>query len=98
MGYDPQESRPSIEEMNREPGPVRDMVSWFFDTYEDPDENDSYESAEGGYQFIWGGPYSARDELGSQFPKVDGSHLARAVALIERGGTTEWTKPPDPED
>ena len=39
------------------------MIEWFHQNYEDPAESTPYESAEGGYIWIWGGPYDARDEL-----------------------------------
>jgi hypothetical protein len=42
------------------------MKTWFFENYEDPVENTLYESAEGGYQYIWGGPYDAHQELDAE--------------------------------
>lgn len=46
------------------------MRMWFYSNYEDPVEHCPYESREGGYQFIWGGPYNARDELESEFSEL----------------------------
>jgi hypothetical protein len=46
------------------------MRTWFFQNYEDPAEGTPYESAEGGYMWIWGGPYEARDELEAEFGGV----------------------------
>lgn len=43
------------------------MRTWFFQNYEDPAERTPYESREGGYVWIWGGPYEAREELESEF-------------------------------
>lgn len=43
---------------------VRD---WFFYMYEDPASQTPYESAEGGYQYIWGGPFEAREEIEAKF-------------------------------
>ena len=37
------------------------MIEWFNQNFEDPAERTPYESAEGGYQWIWGGPYDARE-------------------------------------
>ena len=45
----------------------RVMRSWFFSNYEDPAEHTPFESKEGGYIYIWGGPYDAREELESVF-------------------------------
>jgi hypothetical protein len=48
------------------------MVKWFFQNFEDPAEETPYESAEGGYQYIWGGPYDANEELQAAFcPKLE---------------------------
>jgi hypothetical protein len=42
------------------------METWFYHKFERPDML-PYESAEGGYQWIWGGPYDPRDELEGEF-------------------------------
>lgn len=52
---------PDFEEMKER------MREWFFTYYEDPAQNCPYESKEGGYFYIWGGPYDARDVLTDQF-------------------------------
>ncbi len=46
------------------------MRTWFYQNYEDPVELCPYESAEGGYQYIYGGPYEANEELSSEFGGV----------------------------
>jgi len=97
-GTDSTVVHPSPEELAKEPESVAAMVDWFFDTYEDPVENTPHDSQEGGYQYIWGGPYSAWEELEAKFPEANEQHIARAVEMIERCGTTEWTKHPDSED
>lgn len=67
------------------------MLRWFFSNYEDPAEKTPYESAEGGYQWIWGGPYEARDELFSKFGNTISESLLEEVAEeIERDGLFEW--------
>lgn len=43
------------------------METWFRERYEDPAERTPYESAEGGYIWIWGGPYEADEVLGDEF-------------------------------
>ena len=77
---------------------VESMVSWFFTNFEDPAEHTPYESAEGGYQFIWGGPCDAREELEDAFgvalEKLLGEQMQQraikaAVDRIEEDGW-EW--------
>ena len=99
MGHnEPSGTRPSINDLKVEAEAIVEMVTWFFETYEDPAENCSYESAEGGYQYIWGGPCQARDELEAKFPGADESNISRAVEIIERSGTDWANQPPnDPE-
>lgn len=48
----------------------RIMEVWFRNSYEDPAERTPYESREGGYQWIWGGPYDALEELESEFSGI----------------------------
>jgi hypothetical protein len=44
------------------------MVVWFFENFEAPDCGDTpYDTEEGRHVFIWGGPFSARDELFAAF-------------------------------
>ena len=43
------------------------MRHWFNSNYENPANRTPYESREGGYIYIWGGPYDAREELESEF-------------------------------
>jgi hypothetical protein len=67
------------------------MRHWFHQHYTDPVENTPYESAEGGYIYIWGGPYDPREELEDEF-----SGVAREIAIEElaeelREITWEWT-------
>jgi hypothetical protein len=46
------------------------MRSWFYENYEDPVHNCPYISSEGGYQYIYGGPYDAREELEQEFSGI----------------------------
>jgi HEPN/RES N-terminal domain 1 len=43
------------------------MREWFYEHYEDPANSCPFESREGGYQYIYGGPYSASEVLGDLF-------------------------------
>lgn len=51
-----------FKKMSREEQ-IETMRAWFLESYEDPVERTPYESREGGYIYIWGGPYYAHDEL-----------------------------------
>lgn len=55
-----------IEEASRE-DQMELMEEWFRNHFEDPAERMPYESAEGGYQYIWGGPFNATEELYAKF-------------------------------
>ena len=75
------------------------MLQWFFSEYEDPAENTPYESAEGGYQYIWGGPYEARDELYAKFGGIVSENLIEEVAEeIEKDGIFDWAPVQKSED
>lgn len=43
------------------------MRAWFHARYCDPAHETPYDSGEGGYQFIWGGPYDPADVLPERF-------------------------------
>lgn len=65
------------------------VVGWFADNFEDPAESTPYESAEGGYQWIWGGPYDAREEIEGAFDLSD-RELEAILEEIESNGTLDW--------
>jgi hypothetical protein len=46
---------------------VQEMVEWFAKHYEDPAESTPYCSEEGGYMYLCGGPYDAREEIEAHF-------------------------------
>jgi hypothetical protein len=67
------------------------LVEWFYKNYEDPAESLPYISQEGGYQWIWGGPWGAEDELRESFPHHSDRVIELAVTDIELEGW-EWMK------
>lgn len=78
---------------------VEVMVQWFHENYEDPAVRTPYESAEGGYQWIWGGPHDAREEISDQFADlVDEDDIEAAVQEIEEDGLVEWAPKESPDD
>jgi hypothetical protein len=71
---------------------IQAMVEWFSENYTDPVNNSPYISAEGGYQYIWGGPYDAREELSDNFGRfVSEDEIEEAAKEVEAEGTTDWT-------
>ncbi len=73
-----------------EDGAVEAMVEWFFLNFEDPAHHTPYESAEGGYQYIWGGPYDAKEELWDAFPDAPEELIERAADEIQSDGLFDW--------
>jgi hypothetical protein len=75
------------------------LIDWFRDNYEDPAESTPFCSEEGGYMYLCGGPYDAREELAARFAADDGVSVDEldeiidlAVEEIERDGGDEWAK------
>lgn len=67
------------------------MVHWFQGLFDDPAQETPHNSREGGYQYIWGGPYDASDELGSEFGSIVSDEvLERAIEEVESDGIYEW--------
>jgi hypothetical protein len=73
------------------------LTAWFLERYEDPGEECPYESAEGGYQFIWGGPFRAEDVLIEAWAGIFGEPFLMAVAahIEAEHGCLEWSTAPD---
>ena len=67
------------------------MRTWFHQSFEDPVENTPYESAEGGYIFIWGGPYDPHDELSDEFGGVVPDDVIDELAESLFAIAPEWT-------
>jgi len=74
------------------------LVEWFHEHYEDPAHRLPYESAEGGYQWIYGGPYDAQEALGDNFQDEPEDIIEAAVEEIESEGQLEWSPVPTSED
>jgi hypothetical protein len=70
-----------------------EMADWFLSEFEDPVHSLPHDSREGGYQYIWGGPYELRNELEGQFAPSD-KDLEEAVRIVEEKNpddTWDWT-------
>jgi hypothetical protein len=99
---------PSDETFSLEGEQLAEAIKeWFFRNFEDPAESTSYITAEGGYQYIYGGPYEASEEIQDHFGEtVDQKIIDAVVEEIEREGL-EWAPhgnriydedPPDDEE
>jgi hypothetical protein len=76
---------------------VESIIKWFRENYESPAERTPYETAEGGYQYIWGGPYEAREVLEDVFNGAPETIIDRAVNEIETE-EDEWVPTPHEDD
>jgi hypothetical protein len=66
------------------------IKEWFLSNFEDPAENTPFESAEGGYQYIWGGPYDAREQIEGYFgDTIPEKIIDEVVQELERDAD-EW--------
>lgn len=74
------------------------MREWFFENYEDPNNRTPYESAEGGYIYIWGGPYDAREELEGEFGGYAKDEAIEELESELHDICWEWTKAESPDD
>jgi len=68
---------------------------WFFRNFEDPQEQTPYADKEdrgdSNYNYIWGGPYEAKDELWSEFGDVILENVIdEVVEEVEADGIIEW--------
>lgn len=70
---------------------------WFSDRYETPDEL-PYDSSEGGFQWIWGGPYDAHDALQNEFGGTIADDVIEKVASELADITPEWSGKPSDGD
>lgn len=74
------------------------MEGWFRERFEDPAERTPYESAEGGYIWIWGGPYDAREELEGEFSGVVPDDVIDELVEELEGECYQWAPTPGPDD
>ncbi|MCW2337040.1 hypothetical protein M2337_001273 [Sphingobium sp. B2D3A] len=88
-GLAPLSDPPSLEELETEDERIEAMISWFFNNFEDPAQETPYDGGEGGYQFIWGGPFDAGEYLFDYFPDADDDERQSAIEQIEADGV-DW--------
>lgn len=68
------------------------LEAWFHRNFEDPAENTPHDSSEGGYQWIWGGPHDAEEELQCEFAPLGVSDevIGEVVEEVTRDGLFLW--------
>ena len=68
------------------------LKEWFYWNFEDPVERTPHDSSEGGYDFIWGGPYDAEEELRDEFESlgVPDKVINEVVKEVTEDGTFMW--------
>jgi hypothetical protein len=76
---------------------IEAMRHWFGDNYDAPDEL-PYDSGEGGYQWIWGGPYDAEEALQETFGGTISDALIEELASDLNDVSVEWSGKPDDKD
>lgn len=81
--------------------PSDELKEWFYSAYEDPAQSLPYNSREGGYQWIRGGPYTAlealEEEYGNRYSFEDLEKIASEIE-DESGGLTEWSPVDDVDE
>ena len=68
------------------------MRDWFLDNYEDPVHSLPYESREGGYIWVYGGPYDAGQVLRDTFEGFVSDKIIEWVARELFGECPEWAE------
>jgi hypothetical protein len=87
----------SGEDLKRAPGETQIAVMriWFFQNFENPVNSTPYDGSEGGYQFIWGGPYEADDELQSEFGRFVPNEVIEQLVEELDSISAEWSPHPN---
>ncbi len=73
------------------------MRYWFKKHYENPVDRTPYESKEGGYIYISGGPYDAREELSEEFQGMASQVAINKLVEELEEESMEWAGVPDDE-
>ena len=69
---------------------IESMVWWFDNHFEDPALNTPWDAEANAYNYIFGGPFDARDVL-REFWRVPETWRSVAAGQIERDGIFEWS-------
>lgn len=75
-----------------------EILRWFHSNYVDPGEICPYESREGGFQYIWGGPYDAREVIEDKYYEVVSQKLIDEIVDHLNDICWEWSERPSNDD
>ena len=67
------------------------VKDWFLSNFEDPVHSSPYISAEGGYQYVYGGPYDAREIVGGLYGGLLDDDIIDSIVGELEAETTDWT-------
>jgi hypothetical protein len=70
---------------------IEAMREWFLQNFEDPAQNTPYDSGEGGFQFIWGGPYDPQEQLSEEFGGIVPDEVIEELADELSDIAIEWS-------
>lgn len=100
------ERRAAEEAVENRSNAIEVMTDWFHSQFEDPQNQTPYDG-EGGYTYMWGGPFEAMDVLYGNFAgEYDEEWIQAAANEVESDGIVEWApsssgdyyEHPDPDD
>ncbi len=74
------------------------MRTWFLENYCDPVYCCPHEASEGGYLYIWGGPYDAKEILNDEFDSEESENLIDTLAYELFSESPNWSPIPKPEE
>lgn len=77
---------------------INAMRAWFYKNFENPVARTPYETREGGYQWIWGGPYDASEELHEEFNDLVPHDLIDELVKELNDESWQWGPAEQPED
>jgi hypothetical protein len=74
------------------------MMNWFAARYEDPVHRTPYDSSEGGYIWIYGGPFDAEEELRGEFEGIVDDKIIEDLAESLSHECSDWTNTQSEDD
>src|SRR5579863_9313549 len=74
------------------------MRNWFYSHFQNPVDEMPYNSQEGGYQYLFGGPYDPQEEIDSRFESLIPDEVRQKLVKELENESSEWAGLPRPED
>jgi rRNA-processing protein FCF1 len=73
---------------------INEIKAWFRYQFENPAEHCPFDSKEGGYVYVFGGPYDAREEIEFMFGGIVDEEVIDEVASELESESLEWSRKP----